>query len=259
MKLSTSTYEAIIVRRVLIGVASVCFLTVLAVWIAKLYEARASDSNELARGSSTAVPLGTGTSSPGPGSDLSRQDDDPAQVAGSAKATRSLVVGNSPPSSTYKSGLREAAFVSEAVDPDWRHRMFEELSARLAVIEQGIESAQIDCRSATCRVELVSRVAETREERMTRLKLWFQELKELGFNRADTEFSANGTGSLSYVAIKPVNATAELPPEFPPEVAESFRQALRDNKHQPITEPGGVSAPITWVGGTPGRGALEAN
>jgi hypothetical protein len=166
-----------------------------------------------------------------------------------------MVIGTSPPNFNHKQRVKEAAFDAEELDPDWRHQMFQELSASLAVIEQGMVSAQIECKSTTCRVELVSKVPESREERTSRLKVWFQEIKQLGFHRVDTEFSSEGTASLSYLSTRPVNAAAQLPPEFPPEVADSFRRALRENERQPITEAGGNSAPITWVQEAPSRAA----
>jgi len=164
-----------------------------------------------------------------------------------------MTIGSSPPNFEHKQQGREAAFIAESLDPDWRHQMFQELSASLSVIEEGVASAQIDCKSVTCRVELVSSDAETREERMGRLKTWFQEIRGLGFTRVDTGFSPDGTTSLSYLSTKPLSVPSQLPKEFPPEVAESFRQALRDNEQQLITGPEGNSVPKTWVGGTPDR------
>src|SRR5690606_24402382 len=68
-----------------------------------------------------------------------------------------IAIGTSPPN--FQSGQRakEAAFAAEHLDPEWRDQKFLDLSASLAVMAKEVESAQIDCRSSICRVELVAR------------------------------------------------------------------------------------------------------
>lgn len=161
-----------------------------------------------------------------------------------------IILGTSPPNFQSAQRAKEAAFAAERLDPEWRNQKFQELSASLAAIAHEVESAQIDCRSSMCRVELVSRKAETLEEQSSRLKVWFEEVKQRGFQRIDSEFLSDGTTSLSYLFTNPVSLTAQLPLEFDPEMIESFAQALRANDHEQRTVPGQTFDPITWTDGT---------
>lgn len=174
-------------------------------------------------------------------------------VAPNSSAAMPIAIGTSPPNFQPSQRAKEAAFAAEALDPGWRHQKLQELSASLAVIEHEVESAQIDCRSSMCRVELVSRNTETLEEQSDRLKVWFEEVKRRGFQRMDSEFLPDGTTSLSYLFTKPMSLIAQLPLELNPEIIESFAQALRTNDHEQRAEPAQTFDPITWAGATSDR------
>jgi hypothetical protein len=140
------------------------------------------------------------------------------------------------------------AFADEAVDPEWQAKKRKELTESLAAIENELASAQIDCRSTICRVELVARNAESPQDQARRLAAWGEEVRRRGFVRMDSEFFPNGTTSLSFLSSRPIPTEAQLPPEFPPEVVESFRKGMQAGvgRGDSGTEPS--MSPQTWTG-----------
>lgn len=154
-------------------------------------------------------------------------------------ATSAPYIGNGSPSQSLSGQMKrlDAQFAAEPVDREWSSAKRKQLVDSLSVIEGKISSAQIDCRSLTCRVELRSVESESPDQQSKRNALWADEvIKRTGFLRGDTEFFPDQFTSLSYFSMKPWG-TLQLPPEIPPEVAESFRQSLRNGSTRPRLGP----------------------
>jgi hypothetical protein len=146
---------------------------------------------------------------------------------GASNSMPAMTIGSLPPSFQPQQRLKEAAFAAEAVDPDFRNRSIRLISASLAAIKPGVADAQIECKSSICRVELTSNDVATSQEHRRRFAIWFDELSRLGFSSMGSEVSPNGHTTLSYLFTKSMPLNAQLPAELPPEMAESFKQALR--------------------------------
>lgn len=132
-----------------------------------------------------------------------------------------------------------AEFASESVDEEWSSRKRNELIDSLTVLEGMVSTAQIDCRSSSCRVELkwpdpaTAESEDQQRQRNQRIGMWAGEvMKGSGFLRGDTDFGANRPTSLSYFTMKPLSRRAELPPGLSPEAAESSRRSMRDEAGQ---------------------------
>lgn len=160
-----------------------------------------------------------------------------------------MLIGTSPPNFFITPSSQNAAFTAEEIDPEWRQKMFEEISSRLSVIEEGLESAQIDCRSSTCRVELVAKQPGTTQEWIKeRLEVLFRETRQLGFNVANTEFIPGGTTTLSYLTTTRPGSAPALPPGLPPGFAESFQQSIQDSAQALLDGASLSGEPVTVLG-----------
>jgi hypothetical protein len=147
----------------------------------------------------------------------------------------------------------EADFGVEPVDNAWSSRQWNEIKGSLALMEEVVSSAQIDCRSSTCRVELRWRDPyslakyDSRDKHIQRIGVWQNEvMKRSGFLQGNTEFLADQFTSLSYFTVKPVPKQPELPPEFPPEAAEIFMRA-RAEQLRKAAEAGVASSAGAWT------------
>jgi hypothetical protein len=147
----------------------------------------------------------------------------------------------------------EADFDAEPVDVEWSTLKRNEIIGSLAAFESEVHSAQIECRSLTCRVELTSTNLESPDEQRQRTSLWARQvLEESGFVREDTRFYSDRFTTLSYFTMKPWNNGLELPPEIPEEVAESFRQAMRETAQR-------QQGPASGTGGIAGSRGIEVS
>ncbi|MEO6080218.1 MAG: M56 family metallopeptidase [Steroidobacteraceae bacterium] len=134
-----------------------------------------------------------------------------------------------------------AEFASESVDEEWSSRKRNEIIESMTLLEGVVSTAQIDCRSSSCRVELkwpkpaTEESEDQRRQRENRIAMWAQEVsKRSGFLRGDTGWVASQSSSLSYFTMKPISSRpwAEIPRELSPEAAESFTQTLPDSGEQ---------------------------
>lgn len=161
-----------------------------------------------------------------------------------AQAQRpALVIGTSPLSAPTGQRSRAAAFAAEPVDPDWREMKWSQLAASLKVIEEDLRSAQIDCRSTMCTLELVTAESLGSREHSELLRRFAEVARDGGSMRMDTVFLPDGFTSMTYLSTNP-GAGASLPPDMPAGVADSFRAAIRDSAEAFAA---GDSSARTWT------------
>lgn len=111
-----------------------------------------------------------------------------------------------------------AEFFAESVNEEWQSRTRNEIIESLALIEGIASTAQIDCRSSTCRVELKwpapagEESDEQRQLRNQRIAGWANEVvRRSGFVQSDTSQVANQPRSLSFFTMKPLSPPARKP------------------------------------------------
>ena len=130
----------------------------------------------------------------------------------------------------------EAAFAEEHEDQEWSSRMWREMIETINVIEGGVSNAEINCRSSTCRVELVwGRTVTDEGQYLERIAAWEKGVLALGeFRSGRSEFFPESATSLSYFSKKGLTevVSSGLPPEIPLEFRMSFRQALREGAEE---------------------------
>jgi hypothetical protein len=130
----------------------------------------------------------------------------------------------------------EAAFAEENKDEEWSTRAWREVVETIDLVEGGLSQAQIDCRSSTCRVEMVwGRVVTDEDQYLETIASWEKAVLRTGvFRSGRTEFFPERATSLSYFSTKGLTDTfsSTLPPEIPPEAAESFRQSLLEGAEE---------------------------